>query len=860
MKKTFRTILAGALALLTVSCYDDSALRNDLEDLEDRVTKLEDKLNSEVATINTTIGTMQQALTALGNADENFTTELSALATKLDQGDGVLDGKITTAKNDLENAIKTLKGDYASLAQLKDEMLAELVKIGVSKVEKNAAGNAVITFTSGETLEVPAKPATGIVTIIEGKWAVVGADGKTTVLDAQLHPDTKIEFQVDPQTGELKYSLGGQFVSTGAYVAGETFSVVTNVVEGDGIVTLTIGGVEYDLPLVSTNTFEIVSGKVFFDGEETKAIAIKLDGMVSSMVASKPKGWEVSLTKGGGLNVTAPALEMVITEEEDWSGDIIVDTTYVAVNGGDMSGAVEVWVVLEDGKTVVGNLAVAIAEAPADIRFDAEGNVTYKFPVSDIGNGRDTPEFVFFGAVKGSEFDKDAVFASILAFAKTYNAPGVYTNWGEDEIVTLPIEELVGEAVQVGSSYVFWAIHKPKAIGQNPDGSYLWDVTAADIQLVYLNPTKVNVAWNVSPFSISADVEVAGAESFYALACDKFAWEQVREALEMNQVKFNQLFAGLDAVKLVLVENSTYNVDFSTWGVSETDLEEGYRNEIYPENDYVLGIIPADPSKVIADYTIADLKLFEQSTKSMTAGGKAKVEYGMSKVGYDKVNFEVTLSDCFRAFYKYFSAAQLADLGLTTATALEEYALDNYLDFGVLPADIPSYPVSAQNMPSGSEITLVILALDENGGYVVSTKTETTKSVTYAGADAISIEAISVDKTNAGSPKVTFEVTGATKLILGEKIRNNTPTDDKIETTAVNILGIYPTNWAQYTYVNVVEGKATVTLNSYDYYTNWVVTALSGTTAGDVQLMQPIWLSKTDVDALPATPTEEESK
>ena len=46
MKKTLRTILAGAVALLAVSCYDDSELRGEVEKLDERVTALEAKLNA----------------------------------------------------------------------------------------------------------------------------------------------------------------------------------------------------------------------------------------------------------------------------------------------------------------------------------------------------------------------------------------------------------------------------------------------------------------------------------------------------------------------------------------------------------------------------------------------------------------------------------------------------------------------------------------------------------------------------------------------------------------------------------------------------------------------------------------------
>jgi len=859
MKKTFRTILAGALALLTVSCYDDSALRTDIADLKERVTELENKLNSEVSTLNTTIGALQTEIASLKTADANFMTELGQITAQLDAIDGKIDGKVSASESAVLTKIEDLKKDYAALEKVSAETIAKLTAVGVTKVEKNAAGNAVITFVDGNTVEVPAKPSTGIVTIVDGKWAVVGADGKTTVLDAQLHPDTKIEFQVDPKTGELKYSLGGQFVSTGAYVAGEAFSVVTNVVEGDGIVTITIGGVEYDLPLVSTNTFEIVSGKVFFNGEETKAIAIKLDGMVSSMVANKPKGWEVSLTKGGGLNVTAPALEEVITEEEDWwSGEILTDTTYVAVNGGDMGGSVEIWVVLEDGKTVVGNLAVAIATAPADIRFDSEGNVTYKFPVSDTGYGYEAPEFILYGAVKAENFDRDAVFANIQSFAMTYNHPEVYhNNYGQAEVMTHAVADLVGEEPQVGSSYVFWAIHNPTMIGRNPDGTYIFDVTPADFQLEYLTPTEVNVSWTASAFSLTADIEVKGAESFYAFACDKFMWAQVQEALENKWVAFDQLFSGLDAVRLVRVDESSYKVDFSTWGVPEEHLSEGYRNEINPENQYVLGVIPAVASKVVADYTLADLQIFEQATSSMKAGGKAQIAFDESEVGYNKITYKVNVTGAYRAWYKYLSASEKISLGIKETSDLEDYILENYLDFNYMPIDYMPYPLSAQQLAAGEEVTVLVLALDEEGGYTIGTKSESTKAVTYAEEGIITVKAVSIDKTNAKSPVVTFEVTGADKLIIGEKPRSTaSPTDELLSTTAINILGTYPTSWGQYTYVNVVNGKASVTLSYYTSYSNWAVTAIKGTTAADAQLMKPYWMSIAEVNALPETVTE----
>ena len=79
MKKTFRTILAGAVALLSVSCYDDLALRedianlgDDLKGLEERITALENTLNAEVGGINDLASRLENVNTLLAGICQFF--------------------------------------------------------------------------------------------------------------------------------------------------------------------------------------------------------------------------------------------------------------------------------------------------------------------------------------------------------------------------------------------------------------------------------------------------------------------------------------------------------------------------------------------------------------------------------------------------------------------------------------------------------------------------------------------------------------------------------------------------------------------------------------------------------------------
>ena len=132
MKKTLRTILAGALALLAVSCYDDSELRGKVGKLDERVTALEAKLNAEVGGLNdlaTRLAAAEAGITTLNGNVTTFTSQITGILTRLDAVDGAADGKI---KN-LEDAIAALQ---AADVKFNTDLAAAAAKIAVTKVEE----------------------------------------------------------------------------------------------------------------------------------------------------------------------------------------------------------------------------------------------------------------------------------------------------------------------------------------------------------------------------------------------------------------------------------------------------------------------------------------------------------------------------------------------------------------------------------------------------------------------------------------------------------------------------------------------------------------------------------------------------
>ena len=336
MKKTLFTALramcVGAMTLFAVSCYDDSALWSEIEDLDARLTALEEKLNTEVATLNSKLGALE---TAYEKADSALLASVQKLTSDLDALDGTVDGYVKSNDEALKAAIEEYKKADETLAAVDTDILAALATMGVAKVEKNAAGNVVITFVDESTVEVGAADAnannTGLVTVVDGKWALVGADGKTTVLDAELHPDTKLAFKVNADNNELyvSYDDGTTWEPTGVIVKdATTINVVTAFEDGEDFVTLTVGGVEYQLPKYVADNSSLVMGRdnAFFVYGSTKTIELLAEGVTEYYVMTKPDGWKVALD-GTVLTVTAPTKALIEMGAAELDGQVLVHAT-----------------------------------------------------------------------------------------------------------------------------------------------------------------------------------------------------------------------------------------------------------------------------------------------------------------------------------------------------------------------------------------------------------------------------------------------------------------------------------------------------------------------------------------------------
>ena len=119
MKKTFfmgfKALCVSALAFTAVSCYDDSGLLEKIEGLDNRLTKVEQTLNVEVATLNSKFEGLEAAYKL---ADKGFATSLQSLTASLDALDGKVDGVVSTHATDkaaLLAEIENLKAELEAM-------------------------------------------------------------------------------------------------------------------------------------------------------------------------------------------------------------------------------------------------------------------------------------------------------------------------------------------------------------------------------------------------------------------------------------------------------------------------------------------------------------------------------------------------------------------------------------------------------------------------------------------------------------------------------------------------------------------------------------------------------------------------
>lgn len=255
MKKTFLAICTVALGLLAVSCYDDSLLLEKIDKLDERVTKLEQDLNADVAN-----------LSAL---QEKFNGLATTLKKTIEDGDAAvkaaLEEKLELVSTELSTAMAA--GDQAIIDELlKEKGNLESALTQLQEGLNSAAESVAFMETLFNTLSGKVDDMYWDMETLMSKMdkADKELDGKISDLDAAVKT-------VKDQLGDL----AGEIAEALAKIA------VTNVEEKDGKVVLTLAtGETIELPNQNVDNEGLVT---VVEEEGVKYWAVVVDGKAQSL-------------------------------------------------------------------------------------------------------------------------------------------------------------------------------------------------------------------------------------------------------------------------------------------------------------------------------------------------------------------------------------------------------------------------------------------------------------------------------------------------------------------------------------------------------------------------------------------------
>lgn len=306
------TSIVCAFAALAVvySCYDDTDVRNSIEDLSGRVEDLEEfrsQVEDEIASLNDIISKLQNQVTVdnvIPNGNGSYTIYFSdGTSVTISDGEDGEDGKTPPSITVLED-----NGVY---------YWAYVKADGTTEFIRDDDGNRIPV--SAEAPQVRINPTTG-------NWEI-STDGGLTWQDTGM-----------PSTG------------------GSGDSMFTGVTEDENNVYFHLrGGEIITVPKTTELNFDFGTDEeiLYFAAGESKTLDYRMSG-AETVVITKPDGWKAAV-ESEGFVITAPVAENTFAETEG-----VVSVILTAANGQSLIANLEVAV----GEPVVDD--VFSIEVPVD--------------------------------------------------------------------------------------------------------------------------------------------------------------------------------------------------------------------------------------------------------------------------------------------------------------------------------------------------------------------------------------------------------------------------------------------------------------------------------------------------------------
>jgi len=724
----FKNLASGSVILAALacpvfnSCADFGAeledMKGDIADLENRVTALEEKLN----------------------------TDLTALQALLEGKIEALDGRVDGIEGDLTDLIATVDG----LVTVKD-------------TKKNSDGSLDITLTDGTKFTVyPEYEAdySGIVTTteIEGVlyWAIFDENGKAVAVtdeDGMPVPVVEAVPQVKNEDGLFYVSFDG----------GETWEptgVADPCVFADAEVVYTDNYTDEE---EATGWYEETPMYVVLTLADGNTITVTLDGAASFMFASN-YGGPISTQYIACGNTTA--IPVVAVNVQDWIKEVPAgwtikeDTRYL-----DDYGQAEFFVTAPTAEAIASGAAVA--EGLLKVLAVAEGGksitatvklTTSAFETVAAGGGKLTVDMnsgvggYLVGISTVEDYDAEAIIAELKPVVEYVPDPDDWTDFGwspwyvlenatslddnyfDGSISDYAIADLLSDVeLADGGQYIVWVLALES---WTDDATWTSGYNLGTIVSVPYFNVSIELETTALTFNdIQITAEFKGVTSYYGAFSMVYSGELNKEGI---LAEFNSSLTSSWGAPMPLLVNDEYveGWDNGVFTGDPNTLVQGYQNGIEPNSSYYLYLIPVVEGKT--KYTMADVFWYEWTTEPIIAGGSVTLSEVESELTFNSisVSLEASEEDAVMIYYDFVDPAMISTIEDKAAYLLERY-----------PTEGSSCVVNKANVKPSTTYTLLAVAVDKYGCYgEVFQKDYTTKAMEYSSV-TVSAEVVGTPST-----------------------------------------------------------------------------------------------------------------
>ncbi len=592
-------------------------------------------------------------------------------------------------------------------------------------------------------------------------------DGKTTILSCLYDEETgmyTITLTDEDNTVIEVPAVGNDMAPVISYIEEEDgtkyWAVVseggekTAIVDADGN-RLKVGGETPALRLGAEGEWMISADGATWTGlgvtSEDVAIFAKAEETETSVIFTLTDGTELEISKYDGSAATfyplAGSLYFTAGEEKtvEFSLDGIVNIAVQEVPYGwyakttrtsmtvrapgedksdaDQNGTVKILGVTSDGKSFISEVYVSIGTPDVSIVLNSDRT----FSITMQGS---TTSFKYM-AMKIDDYSADDVVNSLIWEAKS----------SSEDIINASLADLLGAEPEDGYAYIVWAIADEKYNAADI-------VTSDPIQPVMVDISVSDLRYD----NAMVNVSVTGVNSFaygYIVKGDDYpTFEEVLAAAELEGFWQTMNYGSTLSAQL----NGFY------W---DTPAVTGA--------DYIIWVLPIIGSNNF-DYTAEDFHYVEISLPDLLPGGS--VTPVVSEVVTEKTSLtaKVEATGAYKVYAQWYTDADYEAFA-DEAAIVADVTLSSLLD----PASI-----SLSNLPLGESGRLVVLAVDNDGKYAMTSLEADLKTVTWSDM-TIELGELELGMTSVAIP---VEVSGGTatsfKYINMDRELFNSPDNQRI--------------------------------------------------------------------------------